>query len=329
MRVRTSQGRRRPIGTTSGCSIRRSSARGRLSDLDAPVPAAADDELVGRMRAFMRKAIKEAKRHTSWLYENPDYERAVDEFVQRSLDGPTARRFLSSFVPFARRLSWFGMFGSLAQMVLRLGGPGVPDIYQGSELWNLDLVDPDNRRRVDFARRCQLLTTLEPILTRPDAAMLSPLLDEWADGRVKLYTMAAALRRRKALKDTFLRGAYLPLAASGDAEEHVVAFARQDADRDVIVAAPRFVATLVRGSPRLPLGIEAWGSATLTLPRRLAGGASQRVHGRAEPAGGGGRRPGRTAAGAPLQRVARGNACRVSSVVTRCPASCLAGKQAQ
>ena len=149
-------------------------------DLDAPVPAAADDDLVGRMRAFMRKAIKEAKRHTSWLYENPDYERAVDEFVQRSLNGPTARRFLSSFVPFARRLSWFGMFGSLAQMVLRLGGPGVPDIYQGSELWNLDMVDPDNRRRVDFARRCQLLTSLEPILARPDAAMLSPLLDEWA-----------------------------------------------------------------------------------------------------------------------------------------------------
>ena len=258
---------------------------------DAPVPGTADRELVERMRTFMRKAIKEAKRHTSWLYENPEYEHAVDEFVQRTLNGPTARRFLSSFVPFTRRVAWFGMLGSLAQVVLRLGGPGVPDIYQGSELWNLDMVDPDNRRRVDFARRCQLLTSLEPILARPDPALLAPLLDQWADGRVKLYTTAAALRRRKAMRDTFLKGNYVPLGASGDAEEHVVAFARQDADRDVIVAVPRFVATLARGSRRLPMGVETWGSATLALPQRLMGAELVNVFSgeRIRPVGDGGR----------------------------------------
>jgi len=238
--------------------------------LDAPVPDTAGGELVERMHRFMRKAIKEAKRHTSWLYENLEYERAVDTFVQQSLSGATARRFLSSFVPFVRKLSWFGMFGSLSQAVLRLAAPGVPDTYQGSELWNLDMVDPDNRRPVDFALRCRLLTSLEPTLARPDAVALATLLDEWADGRVKLYTMAAALRQRRQSKATFLGGGYVPLAASPDADEHVVAFARQGADREVIVAAPRFVATLVGGSHRPPLGREAWGGATLSLPPHLA-----------------------------------------------------------
>jgi (1->4)-alpha-D-glucan 1-alpha-D-glucosylmutase len=239
--------------------------------LDVLVPASADCEFVERMRRFMRKAIKEAKRHTSWLYENAEYERATDGFVQQVLSGTAARRFLSSFVPFARRLAWFGMFGSLSQLVLRLMAPGVPDIYQGSELWNLDMVDPDNRRRVDFAGRCQLLTSLEPILARPDPAALARLLDQWADGRLKMYTMAAALRQRKSSNSTFLQGTYHPLFASHEVNEHIVAFARQGADREVVVAVPRFVATLVRESHRLPLGRDVWGYATLQMPPHLAG----------------------------------------------------------
>jgi (1->4)-alpha-D-glucan 1-alpha-D-glucosylmutase len=236
---------------------------------DAIVPGAADPQLVERMRTFMRKAIREAKRHTSWLYEHPEYERAVDDFVQRALTGATARRFLSSFVPFARRVSYFGMLGSLAQLAIRLGGPGVPDIYQGSELWNLDLVDPDNRRPVDFAARCRALTAIEPLLARPEPAGLSAILDNWPDGRVKLLTTAAALRVRRAARETFLHGEYEPLSASDSGDPHVVAFARRHADKNVVVAVPRFVATLQRGQTRLPLGRESWGSDFLRLPARL------------------------------------------------------------
>ena len=237
---------------------------------DALVPATADGELVERMRAFMRKAVKEAKRHTSWLYENLEYERSVDEFVQRVLAGPQARRFLSSFVPLARRLSWFGMLGSLSQVVLRLGAPGVPDIYQGSELWNLSLVDPDNRRPVDFALRCRLLTSIEPLLAEADPASLSRLLEAWPDGRVKLFTTTAALRLRRAETDLFLKGAYEPLSGEPAVDAHIVAFSRRHADREVVVVAPRLVATLQHGQARAPMGVDGWGRATLLLPARLA-----------------------------------------------------------
>jgi (1->4)-alpha-D-glucan 1-alpha-D-glucosylmutase len=219
----------------------------------------------------MRKALREAKRRTSWLLEHPEYERGVDEFTRQVLEGSHARRFLASFVPFVRKLSWFGMLGSLAQVTLRLAGPGVPDIYQGAELWNLSLVDPDNRRPVDFARRCQMLSSLQRVLDRPDDAALAQLFERWPDGRPKLFTLAAVLRLRRADKDLFLHGAYEPLSANGEIDAHVVAFGRRLADKEVVVVVPRFVATLRHGQPGMPTG-PCWAAGVLQLPRRLIGG---------------------------------------------------------
>jgi (1->4)-alpha-D-glucan 1-alpha-D-glucosylmutase len=236
--------------------------------LDAPVPAAAPDELVDRMRTFMRKAMKEAKRHTSWAYENQEYETAVLAFVDASLAGVTARRFLASFVPFQRRLAWFGMLNSLSQLLLRLGSPGVPDIYQGSELWDFSLVDPDNRRPVDFAHRRELLAGLH-------AASLAEVFENWPDGRAKLLTLSRVLRFRRAHRDLFIHGEYEPLTT--DEDLHFVAFARRHNSDEAVVLVPRFLAAMMRGTPGAVLGMERWRTASVRLPRRLARARLQNV----------------------------------------------------
>jgi (1->4)-alpha-D-glucan 1-alpha-D-glucosylmutase len=230
--------------------------------VDAPLPATAPPDLVDRMRLYMRKAMKEAKRHTSWAFENQPYEEAVLTFVEATLSGATAPRFLASFLPFQRRVAWFGMINSLAQLVVRIGSPGVPDFYQGSELWNLSLVDPDNRRAVDFARRQTMLAELG---AAPD---LRDVFERWPDGRVKLLTLMRALRFRRDHPDLFIRGDYEPL--STDDDQHLIAFGRRWEGEELILVVPRFLATLMRGTPQNPLGMDRWRTTSIRLPRRLA-----------------------------------------------------------
>ena len=245
-----------------------------------PVPDEAPKAFVDRMTAFMLKAMKEAKRRTSWLHENVEYEDAVRAFVEGVLAGDQAKEFLAAFVPFQRRVAWFGMFGSLSELVLRLASPGVPDTYQGSELWNLALVDPDNRQPVDFDLRRRMLSELEPILDAAEEARsttgraphrdaFDDILSTWTDGRVKLYTLAIALRLRRAYPHVFLRGDYEPLGSDLD-DPHLVAFSRRAGKHEVVVLVPRFLATLLRGQPQLPLGMERWRTASVRLPSRLA-----------------------------------------------------------
>jgi (1->4)-alpha-D-glucan 1-alpha-D-glucosylmutase len=229
---------------------------------EEPVPPTAPEDFVERMQVYMRKAIKEAKRHTSWLTENAHYENAVRAFVDATLRGASASGFLASFVPFQRRLAWFGMLNSLAQLVLRVGAPGVPDIYQGSELWNFSLVDPDNRRPVDFDARRRLLASVERATPRE-------LLDAWPDGRVKLFTLTRALRFRRDHPELLLYGDYEPLTSESD-DPHVIAFGRRRDGEELIVAAPRFVATMLGGVIGMPLGMSRWRLTSIRLPARLA-----------------------------------------------------------
>lgn len=244
---------------------------------DAPVPSRAADALVERLTAYMLKAVKEAKRHTSWVNANAAYDDATAAFVTGTLTGSTAARFLALFVPFQRRLAWFGMLNSLGHVVLKLASPGMPDIYQGCELWDLSLVDPDNRRPVDFVHRRAMLASLEPILaaSAPDAGTggdgvdLSDLLTRWWDGRAKLLTTAAALRLRRAHPDVFLTGDYQPLDGDGTSG-HLISFARQAGDTTVVAMVPRFLATRLRGRPRLPLGPEVWQTSRVPLPKGLS-----------------------------------------------------------
>jgi (1->4)-alpha-D-glucan 1-alpha-D-glucosylmutase len=195
----------------------------------------------------------------------------VAHFVERTLGGATAARFRDVFLPLQKRVAFFGMLNSLAQVTLKIASPGVPDFYQGAELWDLSLVDPDNRRPVDYGLRRRLLEELEPALAEEAdaaarAAVLAELLEHWPDGRLKLYVTAAGLRLRRRLKDVFLCGSYEPLHVHGSRSDHVVAFARRRGDGAAIAVAPRLCARLANGEARLPLGAEIWEETRLDLP---------------------------------------------------------------
>ncbi|MGE5175970.1 MAG: malto-oligosyltrehalose synthase [Hyphomicrobiales bacterium] len=234
-------------------------------------PAASPDveSLIERMQAYMRKAIREAKIHTSWINQNRPYERAVEDFVSQALRGRTSRRFLESFLPFTWRVARAGAVHSLAMLVLKVAAPGVPDFYQGSELWDLNLVDPDNRRPVDYEARERSIETLRPALgdamPRDErAAMVARLLAGWEDGHVKLYATARLLRERRAHDRTFLEGAYEPLEIDGAEEGVVLAFLRRSREAAYAAVVPRLVAA--RAAAGFPLGEAAWGDARVRFP---------------------------------------------------------------
>ncbi len=240
-------------------------------------PLSAGDPLISRVTAYMLKAVREAKVHTSWLTMNQGYEEALTRFVERVLSSPGADRFLSAFLPFQARIAQLGMVNSLAQLVLKLASPGVPDFYQGTELWDLSLVDPDNRRLVDYEHRRSLLHAMEALLpqdpTRANvdrSALVRDLLEHWQDGRIKLFITACGLRLRRVMADLFLRGSYRPLDTQGVHAGHAIAFAREHNGRGVIAVVPRLVGGLRSTDQSLPVGEDCWEDTSIRLPREFA-----------------------------------------------------------
>ena len=231
-----------------------------------------DEALLARLHQYMLKATREAKVHTSWISENQAYEAAATQFVERTLTGATAPRFLNVFLPFQARVAQLGMVNSLAQVVLKMVSPGVPDTYQGTELWDLSLVDPDNRRPVDYALRQRLLDELEPLLaatndhTAERVTAVRAMLEHWQDGQIKLFVTATALRLRRRCPDLFLHGTYEPLDVSGERAEHIMALARRHDGQTVIAMVPRFVSHLTTPERPLPLGVEAWQDTRVHIP---------------------------------------------------------------
>ena len=221
-----------------------------------------------RIRAFMAKAIHEAKVNSSWQNPNPEYDEAIDRFVQAVLDRAGNREFLDDFLPFQRFVSHHGMINSLAQTLLKIALPGVPDTYQGTELWNFSLVDPDNRRPVDYARRAALLREL--ITRRGDQAdgpaqLVRDLVATPGDGRIKLYTIWRGLACRRESPGLLSSGDYRPLIVRGRHEASLFGFIRVSGPRTAIVAVPRLTTRLI--SPdRFPLGREVWDDTEVELP---------------------------------------------------------------
>lgn len=207
-------------------------------------------EFIDRMAAYMAKATKEAKQRTSWMHPDADYDAAVDRFVRAMLHSP---QFVSQARALASEIGRSGAVNSLAQVALKLASPGVPDTYQGSELWNFSLVDPDNRRPVDFAVRRRMLSELE-------GAAPQALLDGWLDGKVKLLVTHRGLMHRREHRVVYLEGSYEPIAAG----RHVVAFRRRHGAQQVICVVPRLTHSLTGGHPPWPLG-EVWGEQALEL----------------------------------------------------------------
>jgi (1->4)-alpha-D-glucan 1-alpha-D-glucosylmutase len=182
--------------------------------------------------------------------------------------------FLSYFQPFQRLVAAHGAINSLAQTLLKAVSPGVPDFYQGTELWDLSLVDPDNRRPIDFARRRQLLDALRADVDAagPDlTGLCRELLDRWTDGRVKLYVTHRALTLRRERARLFAAGAYAALPGGGQHAQHVVALARRDGADAVVAAVPRLTARLAGLTGVIPLGEPAWENTWIALGDDLAG----------------------------------------------------------
>ena len=222
---------------------------------------AVDDEFVRRISENMLKSLKEAKVHTSWITPNTAYEEAVMQFVRGILDPVESRTFLDDFLQIQKKVAFFGVFNSLSQTLLKLGSPGAADVYQGNELWDFSLVDPDNRRPVDYAARERDLNWIGEH-ARDRAALARLLLESRDDGRIKLYVTQRLLCLRREVPGLFVGGSYTPLRGN----QHVAAFARAAEGRALVIAAPVQIAALTRGALIDPLGHEAWRDERLPVP---------------------------------------------------------------
>ncbi|MCC7327643.1 MAG: malto-oligosyltrehalose synthase [Burkholderiales bacterium] len=234
-------------------------------------PDAPDDDALAayreRIENYMVKAAREAKVHTSWLAVNPAYEEALTGFVAALLRGPGENLFLAELRSQLALFTWFGMLNSLSMMLLKLSLPGVPDIYQGNEMLDWSLVDPDNRRPVDYASRQACVESLAGIargLEVDRSAQLSSLFASPYDGRAKLWVVLRALALRREHPELFAHGGYRRVDVAGAHGDHVVAFARTHGRGGVVVVSGRMFATLGPAVGELPVG-DAWGDTTLDL----------------------------------------------------------------
>ena len=219
----------------------------------------ARENYVQRLQDFVVKAGREAMVHTRWTIPNVEHEKALTDFVAAILDPSRGNLFLNHFREFASRISFHGALNGLSQLLIKIDSPGVPDFYQGSELWDLRLVDPDNRQPVDFDVRTRQLGELS------DAANSLPeLLSNWSNGAVKLFVAQKALACRRQQAQLFLRGKYLPLEVTGSQAESIFAFARHYRRAWSVVIAPRLT-TRVTSPQVMPLG-EAWSETSILLP---------------------------------------------------------------
>ena len=221
-----------------------------------------------RVQEYMTKAVHEAKVNLSWISQDEEYVQALTGFIERILTPGTHARsnaYLQQVERFLRPVKFFGCINGLAQLLLKLTAPGVPDVYRGNELWDFSMVDPDNRRPVDYGIRERAMAELLKRASEA-ASLCRELLETFNDGRAKLWTTMRTLRFRREHVALFRYGSYLPLFASGDAREHVVSFSRRFSGIVAITAVPRFAYTLMEGKVTAPLGGECWKDTTLEVP---------------------------------------------------------------
>jgi len=230
-------------------------------------------EFTARIAAYMAKASKEAKVNTSWVSPNDVYDEALRRFIEQVLDPAASAQFLADFTAFREPLAGPGMVNGLAQVLLKITAPGVPDFYQGTEFWDLNLVDPDNRRPVHWSARTRALADLRTRIESTDLKDLArELIQGWPDGRVKLYVIHRALSCRRAAPRLFQTGSYLPLATEGSHAAHVCAFARRSGAAAVVVAVPRLTTRLTGDGARLPLGDNVWADTHILIPPEIGDG---------------------------------------------------------
>lgn len=225
---------------------------------------------VGRVKDCIIKSIREAKRHTAWIKPAEDYENACLRFIEALLSSSENNEFLKLFVPFQKKIAAYGVWNSLSQTVLKITAPGVADIYQGAEFWDLSMVDPDNRRAVDFEKRNQDLQALIEQGQKDLPGCLTSLLADRTNDRIKLFVVHHLLQSRQAERELFDQGYYTPLFVEGNFKNHIVAFARESAGVWGLVIVPRFLCSVVNQG-QLPLGQSVWEDTKIIVPSKLEG----------------------------------------------------------
>jgi (1->4)-alpha-D-glucan 1-alpha-D-glucosylmutase len=229
---------------------------------DGRAEASATPEYIERIQAYMAKALNEAKVNTSWIQPNEEWDTAMREFIAQILEPGAKNKFVPGLLPVVEQIARLGAINSLSQVVLKLTAPGVPDIYQGNEIWDFSLVDPDNRRPVDYAQRAEMLASL----TNAEPA---ELLAAWPDGRIKMLVTQRLLRLRRDYADLFLRGSYVPLKTAGAHADSCVAFAREHGGEWIVVLAPRLTARV-----GFPATGERWQDTTVEMPQAASSGGA-------------------------------------------------------
>jgi (1->4)-alpha-D-glucan 1-alpha-D-glucosylmutase len=226
-------------------------------------------EFRDRIKDYIIKAIREAKVHTAWLQPDSTYEDGYLAFIDKILDFESENKFLPSFYPFQTQIATYGIFNSLSQVLLKNTTPGVPDLYQGCELWDLSLVDPDNRRPVDYSQRQAYLQEIQAGMESDCLSLIKDLLATKEDGRVKLFLTYQVLQARQNYLMLFQKGDYQPLEISGTFANHIVAFARTFEGQVAIAIAPRFLTPIVQPN-QLPLGTSMWQDTQINLPSNIS-----------------------------------------------------------
>jgi (1->4)-alpha-D-glucan 1-alpha-D-glucosylmutase len=225
------------------------------------------ETLKQRTKDYMLKATREAKVNTSWINPNTIYEDALMFFIESIMDNKSENQFLKDFIPFQKKISHYGMFNSLSQTLLKITSPGVPDFYQGTEIWNLYLVDPDNRQPIDYQLRTNMLEELKKRETEgPLHEFARDLTVKKEDGMIKLYLFYKTLKYRKENRELFERGEYLSLEVMGKNADNVCAFARRLGNSRVIIVIPRFFTKLISHPTELPFGKTVWSDSSIMIP---------------------------------------------------------------
>lgn len=237
---------------------------GAFPNSDAEFP-----QFVDRVKDYVIKAVREAKAHTAWLRPDSAYEEAYLTFVEKILADPETNEFLQVFRPFQQKIAAFGVFNSLSQVLLKHVCPGVPDLYQGDELWDLSLVDPDNRRPVDYEQRITFLKSIQTQAKTDRLSLIEQLLANPADGKIKLFLTYQLLQARQQYRELFRQGNYQPLTVSGAFADHIIAFARSYQDQTAIALAPRFLTSLIQPGDS-PIGKDIWQDTQIELPSGLS-----------------------------------------------------------
>jgi (1->4)-alpha-D-glucan 1-alpha-D-glucosylmutase len=231
-----------------------------------PFNESENESFVGRVKDYMLKSVREAKLHTAWLRPDSAYEEGFLAFVEKVLEHSESNQFMKEFLPFQKWVAGYGIFNSLSQVLLKYTAPGVPDTYQGTEFWDLSMVDPDNRRPVDYSLRISSLKDIKEKAQTDTLKLIDELLSSKEDGRIKLFLTHKVLQARKENLEVFQKGDYLPVEVVGKFKDHIVAFARSFGDTTAIAIAPRFLTSLVQ-SGESPLGEQVWADTQLQLPQ--------------------------------------------------------------